>query len=200
MSNKLDFREWKLNSSLSSSLQLKVLKARYDELTLNLTKSRCYESLKTLVEGKVLSDLKAHTRLHVWTSVWIGNHSLDLFIPSLAGRGDPGVIGYNGLAIEVDGSVHDLEYKIRKDHRKIDKLKKLGIAVYSISNHDLREETYRAFLRNLQSQKRLDTRARNRLLRNIYIYTLAVHLKDDEISDTFGEENVWIFSKMRRSI
>lgn len=198
--SKIDLREWKLTKGIESLIPFKDLQSRYFELCDVLNVSQKDISMRTFAEDRVLADLRRYTKLEIKRSMWIGPHSIDLFLPSIVGGNLNDAIKSHGLAIEVDGDVHNWESKIKKDHQKIHNIKKLGIAVCSILNEDSKEHTYRSILEHIGKCKRLDSRGKKRLLRNIYIYTMSVHLGDEEIVNTFGEESLWLFQKMRRAI
>ena len=71
---------------------------------------------------KMLSKI---SRYEILRSVWIGNHSVDLFIPAI------------GMMIEANGSVHYNEIKMKKDICRDIKLAHLNLTTLTMNNPDV---------------------------------------------------------------
>jgi hypothetical protein len=92
-----------------------------------------------------------------------------------------------GLAIEVDGDIHNDEAKMKKDELKVRSLAALGIGTLSIANWDFHESVVQHVQRNIGSLKPLESRERRRLWKRIYLFTLAMNLNDREFFRLFQE-------------
>lgn len=148
--------------------QYEVLKSEYDRVVTFQNNKWKDEIAPTGYEKQLVDDLRALTKLEVLQSVWIGNHCLDIFIPGL------------GFAIEVDGSVHDKEHKMRKDSLRDKNLGSIGINVMSIPNKRI-EYLGPAFFIHFQKEKKvLSTYQKRRMWRDIYIITLLSHSASTE--------------------
>lgn len=129
---------------------------------------------KTVHEKICKKAIYTATKTTFLTSMWIGRSNFDFFFPYLAGE-----IGkkdrMRGLAIEVDGEVHDLEAKMKKDTNKADALMSIGIGVVHIENCDLNSLPWRNLLNEIKHIPKLDFRAKRRLLANVYAYTILAN-------------------------
>ena len=142
-------------------------------------------SSPTFFENEFFRKLKSSTSLEVLQSTWIGNGCVDIFIPGVAG--EPGASRQmRGLVLEVDGPVHDQESKMRRDEHKRDQLAELRIGTMSLRNESLRHEASLLLVRKIRWMPRLDTRARRRLWRDIYLFTLVLHGTREEVSSVLG--------------
>lgn len=149
-------------------LQLEII---YQEITRLLNIHYKIETIQTKYEDYFLERLRLYTKLKAFRSVWIGSRCIDIFIPSLTGA-NTSENKMKGLAIELDGKVHNQYDKMIKDEHLGDYLSSLGIAHMSIENSDIRNSNIVSFLETLPSLNRLDSRARNRLWRTIHIETI----------------------------
>lgn len=101
------------------------------------------------------------SKLHFFTSHWIGNCCVDIFLPQYK------------LVIEIDGSIHDKIGKMLKDEFRDDFFKSLGIITTHIENHRVP-----AFIKNLihgiktKQIKKLNYRAKRSLMRRTCIETI----------------------------
>lgn len=188
MVKKIDFREHQNDSNIQQMLPFEILEKEYFELCDRLNKEEPEASFKTIYENVFSRKLVKITKLEYRRSFWIGRYNADFFFPTLK------------LVFEIDGKEHDRESKGNQDHSKIRFFQKLGIVVSSIENHDFNEKTVKGILYGIDSIPRLDTRGRQRLLRNIYLITLAYHLSDKELIKAFGRENLGVFHFVRRRI
>ncbi len=163
----------------------RMLNARYPEA-----------SEKTPAEREVYRILQQSTNLSFYQSVWIANRNVDLFCPAIGVLHQPVLKGQKiarknamrGLVVEVDGPIHDSELKMRKDTSKYKMLQDLGIGHYPVVNSSLQDSGVRNLIRRLKETTRLDSRARRRLLRKIYIATLAYHASDEVMVGLYGPQ------------
>lgn len=134
---------------------------------------------RTFSEDKIFELIRQSTKLEVLRSAWIGNANIDLFLPSVRAsvdfNGPCRVQGFRGLAIEIDGKVHQNYVKILKDQKKYASLHELGISTISIENQDCKSPVVLDLIKNLKKLKRLDHRAKSRLKRDIYLGTILAH-------------------------
>lgn len=149
---------------------------------------------RTPTERAVLEAITRATGLQFMVSLWIANRNIDLFCPAIGslyqycqkGQKIDHTPRMRGLAIEVDGKVHDRELKMKKDNSKLDLLSELGIGCIVIENLDIHSPTVQQLIQNLKNTPRLDTRARERLMRRIYVATLAYHASDEVMASLYG--------------
>ena len=171
----MDFRQFGFQSKLSNILPDEELREHYLALSDLLSSTHSGENNVTRFESELKCRIREKTRLKFEKSIWIGRRNIDLFSFAIKGFSLEGKVS-KGLAIEVDGGIHNIEFKMKKDQSKYKGLYSLGIAVSVIENHDLNHPCVVALIEGLKSCKRLDTRARDRLRRNIYIYTLVQNI------------------------
>ena len=147
------------------------LQYKYLNITKYLNSKYRIETLRTTEETKFYKWISKGFKKYIYTSVWIGNHNVDIFIPKLK------------LAIEIDGGIHNNEIKMRKDELKDKYLKdQFGIVTMHIDNKDIgpRSSDIIKLLSNKNSFVIKNTAS---LWRKIYIETLATHL------DTIARQN-----------
>lgn len=129
---------------------------------------------QTHAECKFLRVLRRHTKLRLFPSFWIGRSCFDVFIPAVRG----GVHSkMRGLVIEIDGPVHLIENKMKKDEARGEMLRQFGIVHMALDNMDLGGELPQLLISELKTFRRLDHRARRRLLGNVHAWTVLVNEK-----------------------
>lgn len=165
-------------SSCTNDVELLELRTLYTVLCEFVSMEYFDPMIQTESEDRIYGLIKKNTKLEVLRSVWIGNMNIDLFIPSV--RSVPGMNNGNGrslkgIAIEVDGCIHNKIFKMKKDNKKYETLHGLSIGTLSVENQDFKNETVQNLISNLKNLKKLDTRAKKRLMRNIYYTTLIAH-------------------------
>jgi len=165
------------------------LKSEYELISSTILPRRAsqVERQKTMAEREVHKRILNETHKQLHTSVLIGAHFADLFIPNV--RSDDTGKVMRGLVIEVDGDVHNYESKMRKDEVKGLCFKMIGIGVTSIPNHELDEPTISQLLRQIRNLRPLDSRDRSRLWSRIYGLTLAIHTSDSEFISIFSNQS-----------
>lgn len=200
MSNCLDFRRINKASQISDLLPFDRLHQLYMEVEGMLNQLYPEALDRTRSEIKVELAVSSFTKLQILKNYWIGNCNVDVFIPALSGDYINGRKGYSGLAIEIDGYIHDKEFKIKKDLHKIDRLKDFGILVYSLKNEDIESPQFISLLRNINQLKTIDSRRKKRMFRNIYVYTIFVHreLMPDRIQEVLGPKGYEFFIQLER--
>ena len=186
MSSKIDLRNINITSLKLSDLNGAILKREYSQIVDELNFKFLSVKNRTLQEYAFEAHLIHRTSLKIFNTFWIGSYCIDFFIPALA------------LSIEIDGTVHEREFKGKVDMSKVDQNRDLGIFTYSIENCDLKHPCVKALLNEIRRMKRRDSRARSRLLRNIYIFTILANRTDSEIRERLGESIGEIFSKLRK--
>lgn len=198
MPDLLDMRRYQKGLPIESFVSLKKLQEVYLELCVDLNTRFPQQILRTRSELRCWKKIQSSTKLSVYKSMWIGNYCIDIFV--LGVRGDYNLANhfFRGLAIEVDGSIHDEEFKMRKDHSKQAFLQKLKIPLYSIKNEDLNNASFNALLMKISKLKHSDNRARKRLLRNIYLVTILSHLPDNKLEEEFGSMAMPFFKLLRK--
>jgi very-short-patch-repair endonuclease len=171
-----------------------VLKVAYDHLVGLLNKQYPDCSLRTHAEKAVLETITRSTGLQFQRALWIVNRNIDMVCTSIGqlhqycqkGQKIDRTSVMRGLAIEVDGKVHDRETKMKKDNSKLDMLRELGIGCASIENADIHAPIVQNLIRSLKNMPRLPYRSQLRLKRKIYIATLAYHASDEVMASLYG--------------
>ena len=191
----MDLRTINIKVSLDTSLPTDLLRKAYEDIcrtknTNNMKKFE-YETTKTISEHIVASRIKKCTKLHFFTSFWIGPRNIDLFFPQLLDH---------GFAIEIDGGIHNEEIKMKKDQSKFSHLEKIGILTSVIYNSDKYEETVKRLIAQIKTMKRLDTRGRKRVLRNVYIYTIIHHFDLINLKDYFSLEGIDLLKAIKQQL
>lgn len=172
----MDFRkkDWNFRRSLCE-LEFFELERMYMLLCEFIQIEHFPKMTQTYAEDKIYSMILKSTKLEVHRSIWIGNMNVDLFIPSVKSTSSETGRGIRGLAIEIDGPIHDVAFKMKKDQKKYETLHSLSIATVCIENSDRNSETVRTLISSIKTLSRMDSRARKRLMRNIYIATFLAH-------------------------
>ena len=157
---------WKFSTRTIAHLEKKLVHSR--------------TSKEILVERMV----KEYSRADVYHSFWIGPHCVDIFIPRYK------------LAIEVGGSVHNHELKMRKDNLRDERLMgELGITVWDMENKDAQRLKYE-LLNLVKKEKPKATRVVRKMWRDIYIETLARVFHVSELERMLGYRIRAIASEM----
>lgn len=188
------YKKRKKTLDLKSLPDFEILRDEYDYVTKMLDKEYPKCRLKTLSEDKFWEKLQKVTKLRFYRSIWIGNRNIDLFCPAIGRLYPPILKGekvskpkdcHQGLAIEVDGPIHDHHLKVKKDFSKFNFLEKLGIRVWSVRNEDLKKKAVKDHIQALRQYPRIDSRARKRLWKRIFVETILFNASDYLISKTF---------------
>ena len=159
------------------------LKCMYDCQADKLTEDRFQlDTRSTYSEELVEIWFKTNTRLKFYHLFWIGNHCVDFFTPSIKGTSENGKAG-KGLVVEVDDSIHDREFKQRKDELMSKNLMALNIPVTTIKNGDLNEATVQSLFSGLSQLPKTTSRERKKILRRIYLETIITHREPDTVAD-----------------
>lgn len=150
------------------------LESAYNEIVNVLNVDKGYQSNPTTFENTFFKLLHLKTKGLIYRSFWIGSRNVDFFIPKLTWPcvGDRHFKKARGLAIEIDGSVHFREFKMKKDQSKFNVLHSLNIPCVVIRNGSFNDSTVKAFIEQIDHLNRLDHRAYKRLMRDIYYYTI----------------------------
>lgn len=119
-----------------------------------------YKTTKEIAFKKIL---KERTRMKTDATVLFGNSTFDLYVHAL------------GIAIEIDGDVHDHEAKMIKDEIKINTCSLLGIKLMSISNKDIKSKTIKSFLDQITTLPTLNSIKRREIFLGVMIYGIMVH-------------------------
>lgn len=155
-----------------------ILAQAYKELSTALNLKYAAQTTRTPFEDQFVNLLKQSTKLKFYRSFWIQNFNIDVFIPAIkaeAGTTLVASLGFKGMAIEIDGEIHQQYFKLKQDQTKYAALHELLICTAAIENQDINSHTVQSFLKDLSKMKRLDHRAKSRLMRNIYLLTIIRH-------------------------
>lgn len=187
----MDLRYLKLEEPLKKSLPTQLIKESYLTLCRELEKQHPQENTRTLKELELEKAIKKRTAIKIHHSIWIGKRNIDLFIPSICSRSEPhSKRNFRGLAIEVDGDFHNHSSKMNRYNNKYNLLHRLNISLYTIENCDLKHPNVQGFLDSLKTLPRLDCRGRERVMRNIYLITLAKHIDSPCVNMRLSEDQM----------
>lgn len=168
--------------SLPSKSQLQE---RYEAIRdkLNITYAKVTE--RTSAEQIFESKIRLLSKSQLYSSVWIGNKNIDLFLPTVAGYRHARGRRFTGAAIEVDGDVHSLWAKIYKDNDKEELLSWLGITTLRIQNIRVKsKQSLEPYITSFHFRP-ADTRANRRMWLKIYLVTIFLNASDKEIEALF---------------
>lgn len=144
------------------------------------------DKVKTNAEKVFINKLKDNSRLQFLSSIWIGNRNVDIFIPSIANKAVYEKPCMQGLAIELNGAIHNTESKMGKDESLANYLRKLQIGVVTFDSDSIHQIYVDQFIRNLAGVRRLDSRSRNRVMLRVYLSTIIKNATHGEISNLFN--------------
>lgn len=88
---------------------------------------------------------------------------------------------YQGLIIEVDGPVHNLEEKMKMDTRKFELAARLGVLLYRINNDEIYKREFKFFVHHLAKMKYGCSRARKLLNFKIQLSNVAFLATDADL-------------------
>lgn len=165
------------------------LKLAYETLTSTLNRQFRLESRRTPAEIRVYHLFKNLSNRTIHRSVWIGNRNVDLFMPGIKRQcGTKGTM--QGLAIEINGSIHNTVGKMRKDTHLADYLAILKLAVATFENKEIFSETGHKRIQELTRLPTLDHRGRKRVWRRIWADTIALKGNLETISNLYGQADI----------
>lgn len=137
------------------------LKSLYLQLVRNLNQRHLMETKQTMSEKGLEKFLKAK-RVRFLKSVWIGRHNVDFYLPNYR------------LVIEVNGGVHDLEFKMKKDnYRDMVLMEKLGLYSMEVMNDDVLAIGIKLSRFLSEKKNRINSNIVKNNWRRIYIETLS---------------------------
>lgn len=138
---------------------------------------------KTIFESKLLLFIRGQTHLRPLQTVWIGLMNVDFLLVGACATLKDNKNSLKGLAIEVDGKIHDETHKMAKDLNKVDRLSRLQIGLVSIRNWDL--SYAQSLLSGYAKICKLSTRERQRVQRRIQLETISCAASRQEFNALF---------------
>jgi hypothetical protein len=192
----MNLRELKLQERFEDIIGLSHLEDVYRYISSELFSLHPMEPTQTAEEREVISIIKKETRLDFDTSIWIGRRNVDIIFYAIAGIPNT-PMRCKGLIIEVDGTIHDRYLKMQRDNSKFSMVHDLSIGLTVIENKDLKNKTFISMIKGLKKCPRLDTRAKNRLKRSIYIKTILCNEKLVDLNDCFDEKSLRLLRSIR---
>jgi len=169
--------------------EFEELQRLYWELSAHLNKTNP-QVQQTRAEIAHWKRLKSKTGKKIMPSFWIGTGCVDLFIPNIrAPKLDKSKPAGSGLAIEIDGDVHNLETKMLKDESKSRQLQILKVMKMSQSNWDINSESFKSFCLRINNLSSLSYSERRRMRVKIFAFTLACHFSEDKFRRVFTINN-----------
>lgn len=180
----MDFRKIRTRKAVELIMPYEKLKSVYDDI--NSDRSDSYKKTVTTFENQFYTKLRKTTKLKVYRSLWIGSYCCDFYIPSLKSFIQTKKTPSMGVVIEIDGSIHNREFKMRNDEKKINEFFNYNIIVTAIDNSDVNKTHINELLiKQLSTLPRHDSRAIKRNMRNIFLITIFKCLEKDEIFEKF---------------
>jgi very-short-patch-repair endonuclease len=161
--------------SLIATIPKRQLEESYKVVSRQLFYQNKMATIRTTAELFFANQIKRQIRLEVLPSVWIGRFCVDFFIPGVGGHVVNGRRQMKGLVIEINGPVHNFELKMNKDENRGEVLKRLGIGTLNIDNMDINSHAVRQLIAELKSIPRLNWRAKDRLKKRIYSWTILAN-------------------------
>lgn len=144
------------------------LKRWYTEITPILDRRfGLTEAFDTDFEERFDSVFKGVSRRKIIPGAWIGPYCADLYCPSIR------VGKCVGVVFEIDGGVHDIEGKGRKDNYRDEYFNGLGIYVMHIDNHMVTSKLIQNTLASFRGIGSADSNSIRNKWRKIWIETLA---------------------------
>ncbi|WP_413570437.1 DUF559 domain-containing protein [Bdellovibrio sp. HCB117] len=156
----------------------KGLSWQYEDLCTRLNRSRSAEFCRTPAEDKFIARFKGNWKIQLYPQAWIGNLCVDLFTPALGRRPPDYRRGFleKGVAIEIDGAIHNSELKMKKDAHKEKSLSDLNIQLWRFTNEQVFRNVGLPKKHDLSEDfGRLSTQERKRLWGKIQLMTLLYH-------------------------
>ena len=142
-----------------SSVTDSSIRSLYRDLCFSLNHDSKFETSVTTYEWELSQFFRANIKKKVLSTVWIGNHNVDFFFPTI------------GIAVEVNGGIHFNERKMKKDDLRDLTLKRLKIPVMEIENEDIQKA--KKWLNSLNDIPHLGTVRCRYLWRRIAIETIV---------------------------
>lgn len=184
-----ELSKWESTRYLHRRLKNRAsLKGDYEKICSLIGVGRHLEMLRTPAEDKFLKLFKSQWRIQLYPQVWIGNLCVDWFTPALGERVDRNRrrSRFKGVAIEIDGSVHNQTSKMKIDSFKEQSLTKLGIGLWRFSNEQVfKNEGLPSRLTLGSDYARLCSQDRKRLWSRIQLLTIIYHGTDELLMSYF---------------
>lgn len=138
------------------------------------------DAIPTPWERKFAKQLRRHFGSKFIHSFWIGPYQLDIFIPNL--RSQLRIErSFNGIDYEIDGPIHNQEFKTRKDtYREAYLDGQFRIITKRVINTEVYYRTVRAELVSLKHLRRLNHKTRIILERKMAIHTIGCAMQNIE--------------------
>lgn len=153
------------------------LRKEYDLICKHLNHIRFPEKQQTQAEFRFVERFKREWKVELYPQAWIGNLCVDFFTPAFGSRSNKLERSKDkGIAFEIDGYVHNLESKMKKDKFKMKSLADLRVSLWRFTNEQVYEGTtlpnrseFDLYFRSLCS------RERKRIWSRIYLLTILYH-------------------------
>lgn len=173
-------------SSNYQSHYFNMLKALYVEACLNIKSDFPDAFDRTPSERILQKSISSITRKKYITSFVIGRHVIDGFFPQ------------HGIGLEVDGNIHDKEFKMKKDARRDENLmsKDLKIKILSVPNYEI-QRIANLLKKFFSTNDRLSYVRERRLLTKVYSFTIVKNFSTQEISDYLGLDLNELFKELQ---
>lgn len=178
-------------------IEFKSLSSVYKEVVKNLNRVYERENDGNYDERKFINLFSACSKLIPYRNMWIGRRNIDFLFPQIKliteGR------KFFGIAFEVNGGVHNAEFKMKKDEFKDRALLEANIYPVSIDTENIYHNHTLSILEYIFRLPTVDTRGKKRVLRNIYIKTILANRTNEQLSKLFSYKDSNYLISLRSS-
>lgn len=181
---------------LIKSIEFETLYQGYSEVLKNLNEVYRNENDVSSQERVFLSMFSSFSKLVPIRNMWIGRRNIDFLFPQLKLTLNDKT--YLGIAIEINGGIHNSEFKMKKDTFKDKALLEINIFPISLDT-DIPYNNGLKILESVSQYQSSDSRGRKRVLRKIYIKTILANRTNDQLFELFSYKNARSLISMRNS-
>ena len=177
---------------LRGSEKDRILAMAYDTAVQSILQSKIsiieghlrFEPTATFSEIQFYQIIASITKMRFMSSVWIGQRNVDILFPQLKTPN-----GKAGIAIEVNGDIHERIFKMSKDNHLREILAMLGILTLTVENHSLTNQTTKNLITSLKGLKRISSREEKRFIRGIALFTVMTSSFKTNIVEAIGVQS-----------
>lgn len=159
----------------------------YKEVVKNLNRVYGTENEANHDERKFINLFSGCSKLVPYRNMWIGRRNIDFLFPQIKLKRD----GKNffGIAFEINGGVHNAEFKMKKDEYKDKALLEANIFPVSIDTVDMYHKHTLSLLEHIFKLPTADSRGKKRVLRNVCIKTILANRTNEQILKLFNHKD-----------
>ena len=192
----VNFRRWPIHIKISRKKHVPsfdLLQQKYSEVSRRLTSELSKEARLNTEEYLIRQEIEKSIMLKFEKNAWVGRRNIDFVFDSIGHVGaEKSNRSMKGLAIEVDGRIHDTIGKTAKDQSKFELLHDLGIGLIVFDAYDAKSKRkiQTQLLPILQDKNfRLSTRDIQRVRTRRHLVTILANCTHAEICNLFEIES-----------